>query len=296
MKNFHKVRGKREFLFDDRELLVLGSGAAIICVLIFILGLMVGQTLSEQSVASPMGMEETSIDVGIDGGSEHSFAGEEMDFSDDSAERVVAEPLDDKPETRSSEQSYFKVLPDNQGVVQVEATPARVSNPEPEAAPQAAAPPQAAPEQPAAPPQQVAQPVTPIPPSGNNTAPGQPQNMAAVPALPNVPRDPSDSIQVGRQPAARTSSSAQIAPGGTIFSVQVASSPKREDSERLVRKFGEHGYQAYVMLADLGDKGIWYRVRVGDLPNRAEALILKAELEQRLPKLANSPYVIKVSE
>ena len=38
MKNFHKIRGKREFLFDDRELIVLGGGALVMCGLIFVLG------------------------------------------------------------------------------------------------------------------------------------------------------------------------------------------------------------------------------------------------------------------
>lgn len=282
MKNFHKVRGKREFLFDDREILILGSGAAIICLLIFVLGLMVGQTLSEKSMADPMIAQETSIDSGDDFGVDSSFSDEgETDFVDDT-EQVATDSPDETSEMKKSDQSYFTVLPDKESYVEVEATPVRSA--EPEAAPQAEA--QAAPEQ-------DAQPATPIPPSENNAVRTQSQVTSAVPALPNVPRDPSDSIQVGHQSATMN---APLVPGGTIFSVQVASSPKQEDSDRLVRKFGERGYQAYVMQADLGDKGIWYRVRVGNLANRAEALILKAELEEKVPELANSPYVIKVSE
>jgi cell division septation protein DedD len=85
-------------------------------------------------------------------------------------------------------------------------------------------------------------------------------------------------------------------PEGILYSVQVASSPNREDSERLVRKFGERGHQAYIMTADLGQKGIWYRVRVGNLATREDAEFLKNELLAKTPKLINSPYVIKVSE
>ena len=289
MKNFHKVRGKREFLFDDREILILGSGAVIICVLIFILGLMVGQTLSEQSEASPMVAQETSIDAGAGFDVDDSFLNDdEAAVADDEPEQVVAEAPVEEPDRKDPAQSYFKVLPDKEGYVQVEATPTRKPEPEAEAEPEPE------PEAAGQAPQQVAQPATPVPPSGQNTAPAQTQTANAAPALPNVPRDPSDSIQVGRRAAATMSAS--LPPGSTIFSVQVASSPKLEDSERLVRKFGERGYQAYVMQADLGDKGIWYRVRVGNLGSRADALILKAELEERLPELANSPYVIKVSE
>ena len=51
MKNVHKIRGKREFLFDDRELLVLGTGAVIICALIFVLGFLIGQGVEQNVVA-----------------------------------------------------------------------------------------------------------------------------------------------------------------------------------------------------------------------------------------------------
>jgi cell division septation protein DedD len=288
MKNFHKVRGKREFLFDDRELIVLGSGAAIICLLIFILGLMVGQTFSEQSVAQTMPAEVAVVAGGNDTELAASFESESpAEFSSGDSETLEAEAPEEAAETKKADQSYFTVLPDKESYVEVEATPVRDAEPEPEASPPEAT--GAAPELAAAP-----QPATPVPPSAaGNTQSGQQQATAAAPSLPNVPRDPSDSIQVGRRPA---NMNAPLAPGTAIYSVQVASSPKLEDSERLVRKFGERGYQAYIMQADLGDKGIWFRVRVGNLPSRAEALIIKAELEEKLPDLANSPYVIKVSE
>ncbi|MCP4397395.1 MAG: SPOR domain-containing protein [bacterium] len=293
MKNFHKVQGKREFLFDDRELLVLGGGAAFICALVFILGLMVGQTLGEQSMASPMAAQEMSIATDSELGLDNSFSDGQTDFVDDTEQ--VADSPDEMPGMKKSEQSYFTVLPDKESYVEVKATPVRSAEPEPvpqeeaQAAPEKAAASQAAVQAP----QQVAQADTPIPPSENSAVRAQSQAATSVPVLPNVPRDPSDSIQVGRQ---ATTMNTPIIPGDTIYSVQVSSSPNQEDSERLVRKFGEQGYQAYIMQADLGDRGIWYRVRVGNLGSRAEALIVKAELEEKVPKLANSPYVIKVSE
>ena len=64
--NFHKVRGKREFLFDDKELFMLSGGAIIICVLIFVLGFMVGQSLEEQSVASPLVAENAHLENELD--------------------------------------------------------------------------------------------------------------------------------------------------------------------------------------------------------------------------------------
>ncbi len=111
-------------------------------------------------------------------------------------------------------------------------------------------------------------------------------------SLPNVPKDPSEDIRIGRQP--NMFGTAEPIPDGTIYSVQVASSPNREDSERLVQKYGEAGFQAYVMTADLGEKGIWYRVRVGNMPTRESAELLKGEILNKAPGLANNPYVIKV--
>ncbi len=283
MKNFHKVRGKREFLFDDRELVVLGSGAAVICFLIFVLGFMVGQTFSEQGMAEVISSDLSKIadNEAMEGDPTFDDDDQSADIFDESEQRTAEVP-EDESGIKKAEQSYFTVLPDKESYVEVEATPVRDTEAK-AAVPQKQA-------QTAA----VPQPATPIPPPAeDNPPPAQPQITAAVPALPKVPKNPSDSIQDGWQPA---KISAPLAPGSTIYSVQVASSPKLKDSERLVGKFGERGYQAYIMQADLGEKGIWYRVRVGNLASRAKALILKRELEGKHPDLANSPYVITVSQ
>jgi cell division septation protein DedD len=47
------------------------------------------------------------------------------------------------------------------------------------------------------------------------------------------------------------------------FTVQVASFPLRSEAETLKNKLAAKGYQAYIVDSNQGDKGIWYRVRVG---------------------------------
>ena len=61
MKNLHKLQGKREFLFDDRELIAIGVGALFICILIFVLGFLLGKDFQEKSVASPLISENMKV-------------------------------------------------------------------------------------------------------------------------------------------------------------------------------------------------------------------------------------------
>ncbi len=289
MKNFHKVRGKRELLFDDKELYMLGGGAIIICVLIFVLGLMIGQALEQQSVASPLVAETTLPENNLM--MEEGRIDEEPMMTEETSSPSAA------PAEKKSEQSYYTVLPDKETYVEVEATPVRNSEPEP--APTIAKTDQEEPgqEKVTAPSQQaVVKAETSVTPAEVPMAPSQPQAATGGSALPNVPRDPSDQIEFGRRQPQNARTEASL-PDGTIYSVQVASSTSREDSERLVEHYGKFGYQAYVMVADLAEKGVWYRVRVGDLSSRQEADRLKDELLSKIPDLAKKqPYVIKVTE
>jgi cell division protein FtsN len=134
---------------------------------------------------------------------------------------------------------------------------------------------------------------TSVPPVVASVAPSSPQNVAMVPSLPNVPRNPSDEFRFGRQSSAPGEITTPLS--GMVYSVQVASSPSKRDAERLQQKYGQLGYLAYIMTADLGEKGIWYRVRVGNLQTRTEAEILKEELLEKAPRLTNKPFVIKVT-
>ncbi|GAK52559.1 hypothetical protein U14_03811 [Candidatus Moduliflexus flocculans] len=297
MKNFHKVRGKREFLFDDKELYVLGGGAAVICVLIFVLGFMLGQSLQEPSVASPVSTAQT-------------LPGEMTDDSEETANTPVSDAqslpqssrdnqgIETATNSNSGGRSYYKVLPDKETYVQVEATPAREENPSPQ--PQIQAPQEPVEDVAVADQVQQAQvkEETPIPPSAQQPIAKTPAVSPGVaPALPNVPKNPTDEIHVGRQQTQPVGlNEPTLPPGSTIYSVQVASSPSREDAERLVQKFSATGFQAYVMVADLGSKGVWYRVRIGNFVKRDQAETFKEELMRNASQMIKSPYVIKVTE
>lgn len=278
MKNVHKIRGKREFLFDDRELLVLGSLSVVICALIFFLGLLVGQGMEQHTLAQTVDFMEPPVE---DAAETVSNPDAPAVFDDNQ------EPLSESTPQKKSGGSYFTVLPDREEYVEVEATPVR------EAAVPAAALNEDVPEpvatQPAA--ETAVEPAAQAPDSESSAAR---QNTVVAPVLPNVPRSPTDEMRVGRPAATGVDEGAALT--GIVYSVQVASSPDYADSERLQQKFVALGFETLIMTADLGDKGVWYRVRVGNLPTKAAAEQMRQEILSRASHLAKDPYVIKLGE
>ena len=55
------------------------------------------------------------------------------------------------------------------------------------------------------------------------------------------------------------------------FAIQVYSFKDKVRADAALEKLKAKGYKAYVMVSDLGARGIWYRVRVGSFTNEAEA-------------------------
>jgi cell division protein FtsN len=62
------------------------------------------------------------------------------------------------------------------------------------------------------------------------------------------------------------------------FTVQVASFPLKSEAETLKSKLAAKGYQAYIVDSNQGEKGIWYRVRVGKRLDQGAAKELAGKL------------------
>jgi cell division septation protein DedD len=58
---------------------------------------------------------------------------------------------------------------------------------------------------------------------------------------------------------------------GGKFSIQLSSSTDKNSSKRKVDELKKKGYPAFLEEADLKEKGIWYRVKVGHFASRDEA-------------------------
>jgi cell division septation protein DedD len=82
-----------------------------------------------------------------------------------------------------------------------------------------------------------------------------PANLYKQPAA-DTQKPPADKPAGAEKPAARH-------PEGTGFTVQVASFPLKSEAETLKSKLTGKGYNVFISESHLGDKGTWYRVRVG---------------------------------
>jgi cell division protein FtsN len=81
--------------------------------------------------------------------------------------------------------------------------------------------------------------------------------QAAIPAnLYKQPAADTDKPAGTDKPAARH-------PEGTSFTVQVASFPLKSEAETLKSKLAGKGYNAFISESNQGDRGTWYRVRIG---------------------------------
>lgn len=65
------------------------------------------------------------------------------------------------------------------------------------------------------------------------------------------------------------------------YSVQVGSYPTMQEATSTVEKWKGRGYPAYMMIADIPDRGRWYRVRMGGFENRSDASHYMKELKSR---------------
>ena len=66
------------------------------------------------------------------------------------------------------------------------------------------------------------------------------------------------------------------------FTVQVGASRESAEAQRLESRAHAAGLKPYVVSADLGKKGVWYRVRVGAFPDRESADRFRQDVEREM--------------
>ena len=134
------------------------------------------------------------------------------------------------------------------------------------------APPQVPPDATAAPALAAAPSATATP---SSTASTTPSPSATATWNGSAPRSSSSSRVLTRipTPAAKASSAHRA-----LYTIQVASSPRRPDAERVARKLSARG--ARVVAADVPGKGRWYRVQIGEYPSRDAAARQLASLSR----------------
>lgn len=81
-------------------------------------------------------------------------------------------------------------------------------------------------------------------------------------------------------PAQIASAMPDVAPNGS-HAVQIGSFNSAGDAITLKQKMLKKDYPAFVVEADLGKKGLWYRVRIGPYANTTKAKQVQAVLEKK---------------
>lgn len=75
----------------------------------------------------------------------------------------------------------------------------------------------------------------------------------------------------------------------TGFAVQVYSFQDKARAERALQNLKQASYDAYLIISDLGEKGTWYRIRIGGLLDEKSA----QQTLEAIRKNYNSGFIIK---
>jgi cell division septation protein DedD len=73
------------------------------------------------------------------------------------------------------------------------------------------------------------------------------------------------------------------------FTIQVYSFQDKNRAETALDALKNNGYQAFLIMSDLGEKGVWYRVRVGGIADEAAAHKMLDEIRKNY----NSGFILK---
>ena len=91
-------------------------------------------------------------------------------------------------------------------------------------------------------------------------------------------------------PPAAVSSTGNTGPGERSFLLQVASYKEQTLASKLLKELSSDGYAGTVVQADLGERGVWYRVRVGPYATQDEA---GSVLEKLSKERSLKGYIVK---
>jgi cell division septation protein DedD len=73
------------------------------------------------------------------------------------------------------------------------------------------------------------------------------------------------------------------------YTIQVYSFQDKNRAEAALQGLKNNGYRAFLVISDLGAKGVWYRVRVGGIPDEAAAHKMLEEIR----KAYNSGFILR---
>ncbi len=123
-------------------------------------------------------------------------------------------------------------------------------------------------------------------------------DMAPVTPPPAPKPDPAPAAPVAHEPPHEGNQSPAANPPavagdpkGKKFTLQISSFQDRSEADALVAKLLQSGYHPTVVTSNVPDKGVFFRVRVGEFPSKDAATAAKGDFEKKQHLLA---YVTKI--
>jgi DedD protein len=231
MRENNRVRPQRfELSLDGRQATAVLVGTLVILGAVFVLGLSLGRQAAARAAAQPVAVHDALAPL------DQPLAG-----SDEPP------PVLKAPQALTDDRSIEKTMPVPQVKVAARTPPAPAARSTSTST-------------------STSTPTT--SPSPSPTSTGSPDQRSDPSAL-----SPSTSASASPSPTLRTGSAppeaARSRRAGAAFTIQVASSQKREDAERLAKQLAARNPR--VVSADVPGKGRWYRVQIGAFESQEAA-------------------------
>jgi DedD protein len=140
----------------------------------------------------------------------------------------------------------------------------------------------------------------PVPPPATDRLPVVPLPVGDLLSATPVTTAPKDGLTAMAADASRIPGGTELAPAGMDggFQLQVASFKDQPDADRLVDDLRRRGHRAYRLAAQVPDKGLWHRVRIGPFKTKFEATKYKGDFErtERVSPFVVDPDKVKQAE
>ena len=134
------------------------------------------------------------------------------------------------------------------------------------------------------------QPEGPAPSEGSSVTSSVSDRLPVVPlpagsllSASQVTQNPKDPLTAMAAQASRVEEAAEPASSGREgdFQIQVASFKRVEDADAFVEQLRKRGHKAYRLVAQVPNRGVWHRVRIGPFASQYEAQNYRNKLERK---------------
>lgn len=120
------------------------------------------------------------------------------------------------------------------------------------------------------------------PPPATDKIPVVPLPAGTLLSATPVTTHPKDELSQMAGRVAQVPEDQALAPAGSDggYLVQVASFKDQEDADEFVAELRKRGHKAFRVAANVPDRGIWHRVRIGSFKTKYQAALYKKKLEE----------------